>query len=364
MKKKWIAVGLTALCIVGLSGCKNKNEPSKSELKANVEALNNMVAAKNNQVDSLKRLLASYNPNLAEVADLSDYITLATGEEAYVSFRDRVNVLNDIKVEPSNQIQNETIINLTNNVKFVPTDSWSIKMGSGKMIMNHVNGVYGEVETYKYIGQTNEYTCRDEFIMPHLEAIKATPLEESLIFLSNGSRAGVQINSRIKVATLKDGTNHIEVEEMTEPYSEVYETDENGQPIIPETSAVETSAVETSATETSATETSETAESESGDTSVAVETDENGQPIETSSVESGELTGETVEQEESDIYSVDNYIYNCGAAVYSTDGLTSHVIVFKFFYKEGDNVNYTEKKDFVNTVIKSFAIDGNYLTLQ
>lgn len=349
MKKKLLALAVIALSFGVLTGCKKSNEPSKEDLQTSISILNSTISEQSKELDSLKRLLATYNPNLAEVQDLKDYTTLATGDEAYVALRDRINILNPIKIEPSNNVQNETVLNLTNNIRFVPNQNWSIQTSSGKIKMNHSNGVYGEVEAYEYIGSVNQYNSYSEFIEPHLKAIKADKIGDiRLIFLSGGNQAGSQVTSRIKVATLNDNTKHIMTEEMTQPYEEAPLNIDDATEV--EESTEETSVAEESTEETEGVDSKETGTEESS--------------IAETELQPGDLTGETVYQDENNIYSIDNYLYTCGTAIYNTDGSKSYVLVFKFFYKEGDAVDVATKTEFVDNTIKSFAIDGNYLTLQ
>lgn len=332
---------MIALSLGILTGCKGGDELSVEDLNENISILAANLDEKEEELDTLRRLLATYNPNLSEVQGLSNYVTLANGDEAYLSLRDRINVLNPIEVQPSTIIQNETVIYLNNSIQFKPNANWIVQTGSGKLKMNHTNGVYAEVETYEYIGKANGVTGHTEFISPHLEAIKAEKVGGTrLIFLSDGEQAGTQVTSRLKVATLNNLEKHVFSEEMTKPYediteAEVIDTSETGTEV--NNTETETNTVETEANNT-----------------------ETGASIETEA----ETEVETVTQKEDDIYSVDNYIYTCGTAIYNEDSGKSDVIVFKFFYKEGDAADVASKAEFVDNTIKSFAINGNYLTLQ
>lgn len=352
VKKKLIAYAATAFLVsLSLQGC--GKGPSKKDLQSELSVLRSNNEASKTEIESLKRLLATYNPSLAEVQDLSDHFTLATGEEAYLSIRDRINILNPLEVKPRNIIQNQTIINLNNDVTFIPSNNWTVQLSSGSMEMNHENGVYGQVETYEYIGDESPATFYKAWVHDHLEAIHAEEFGgQKRLFLSNGTLAGVESLSRIKVAHLSTG-NAIKTEDMTKSYEELNQSDSE---VTAESTEATLESTETTLESTEATLENTETTLESTDT----QGDNKESTVETTE-DTGIFTGETVDNGSKNI---DNYIYTCAVASYSKDDTSKSIIVFKFFYKENDPADMKSKQEFVENTIKSFALSGNYLNFQ
>lgn len=342
MNKKVIAFALATSMALSMTGCKKEGELSKSELNTLVTQLTEQSMNKDTMIKNLKEIIANYNPNDSNVQDLDEYFSLAAGEGAYLAFDDKINVTNPITITPSKLVQNETLLKLTNSVTFTPNQNWITRASSGHMELSHSSGVYGEVDCYEYLGQTYASQVYDEFLKPHFDAIKAEPVgNPSNIFLANGDHAGKQATVRLKVAKLKDGTLHIQEEEMTQPYTE--------SAILEEES---TTAVETTAAPVESASASEESTSASEETSSA-------------STEGGALTGEVVTQDEEETLEIENYLYTVALAMYSSDESTTQVVVFKFFYPESnDAAENATKAEFVGSTIKSFSINGNPLTLQ
>lgn len=365
VRKKLYALLLTTCMIASLSGCKKNEGPTKEELQNQVNTMISGMVSKDEQIKTLKQMLAVYNPSLAEVQDLGNVLTLAASEGAFINLNDRIYINNDIVIEPSTAVQNQTLLNITDSIKIRPSSNWSIQVGNGTLKLNHPNGVYGEINCYKFIGQTNGYECFTTFVQPHLDAIKAERIGTvDKIFFADGNVAGAKQTSRLRVATLRNNEKHIEEEIMTQPY----EVDESGNIIVynadgnPVTSEEETTVEETVA---ETVESGSEAENESeGVTQDGDSNTQEGEVAEENKVyQAGELTDEVIKQSDDDILDVENYIYTTGCVCYATDTANYEVVVLKFFHKEGDSVDATSKKEFIDSIIKSISVKGNYLTL-
>lgn len=361
--KKIIAYVLLATALAcSVSGCKKKGM-TKEELQTRVNELTTATNSMNDTIKDLKMALANYNPNNSLVQGLDEYISLASDKGAYLALDDKVNIDYPLKIEPYRSIQDETLLYLTSSVKFIPNNNWTINCGSGKMEMSHSSGVYGEVECTTYIGSADASAMYEKYIKPHFDAVKAESVgNSSFIFLADGNFAGSQATGRIKVAKLKDGILHIQEEEVVESTAEEVETDADGNVIETSESSSEASTEEsteasTEITAESVAETVNEAEANAEESSSEPETDADGNIIETSEPE-------VITQNAEDVLDIQNYLYTVAVAMYRTDEYTTQMITFKFFYPEGDVTDVATKKEFINSTIKSFSINGNSLTLE
>lgn len=358
MKKK-LALAMVACMLVGsLTGCGGDKGPSKADLEKELNILDSNLSAERKKTDELAMIIAGYNPNDSAAADVTKFYQMAVDKGAYFSFNDKINMANPIEVTPVREIQDQTLLKITDYVQFKPNQNWTIQAGSGHAEMSHSSGIYGEVDCYEYMGGSTGSKVYDDYIKPHLEAIKGEAVGvPSNIFLANGELAGKQATVRLKVAKLQNGDLAVQKEEMTKPHSEES---------LSEESVAEGSVEET--TEASVEETTEaSAEASAGKSTESTEATESADPTaegETAAIEDGELTGEVVEQSEEDTIVVEDYLYTVAVAIYPIESSLKQTIVFKFMYKEGDAADVATKSEFVNSTIKSFAINGNSLTLQ
>ncbi len=360
MKKK-LALAMAACMLVGsLTGCGGDKGPSKADLEKELNILDSNLSAERKKTDELAMIIAGYNPNDSAAADVTKFYQMAVDKGAYFSFNDKINMANPIEVTPVREIQDQTLLKITDYVQFKPNQNWTIQAGSGHAEMSHSSGIYGEVDCYEYMGGSTGSKVYDDYIKPHLEAIKGEAVGvPSNIFLANGELAGKQATVRLKVAKLQNGDLAVQKEEMTKPHSEESLSEES----VAEGSVEET----TEASAEASSEESAEASSESVEGEASAESTESVDPIaegETAAIEDGELTGEVVEQSEEDTIVVEDYLYTVAVAIYPIESSLKQTIVFKFMYKEGDAADVATKSEFVNSTIKSFAINGNSLTLQ
>lgn len=357
---------MVACMLVGsLTGCGGDKGPSKADLEKELNILDSNLSAERKKTDELAMIIAGYNPNDSAAADVTKFYQMAVDKGAYFSFNDKINMANPIEVTPVREIQDQTLLKITDYVQFKPNQNWTIQAGSGHAEMSHSSGIYGEVDCYEYMGGSTGSKVYDDYIKPHLEAIKGEAVGvPSNIFLANGELAGKQATVRLKVAKLQNGDLAVQKEEMTKPHSEESLSEES----VAEGSVSEGSVEET--TEASAEASSESVEGAEDSTeasSESTEATESADPTaegETAAIEDGELTGEVVEQSEEDTIVVEDYLYTVAVAIYPIESSLKQTIVFKFMYKEGDAADVATKSEFVNSTIKSFAINGNSLTLQ
>ena len=354
MKKK-LALAMVACMLVGsLTGCGGDKGPSKADLEKELNILDSNLSAERKKTDELAMIIAGYNPNDSAAADVTKFYQMAVDKGAYFSFNDKINMANPIEVTPVREIQDQTLLKITDYVQFKPNQNWTIQAGSGHAEMSHSSGIYGEVDCYEYMGGSTGSKVYDDYIKPHLEAIKGEAVGvPSNIFLANGELAGKQATVRLKVAKLQNGDLAVQKEEMTKPHSE----ESIGEESVAEGSVEET----TEASAEASTEASAEASSESTEATESADPTAEG---ETAAIEDGELTGEVVEQSEEDTIVVEDYLYTVAVAIYPIESSLKQTIVFKFMYKEGDAADVATKSEFVNSTIKSFAINGNSLTLQ
>ena len=370
MKKK-LALAMAACMLVGsLTGCGGDKGPSKADLEKELNILDSNLSAERKKTDELAMIIAGYNPNDSAAADVTKFYQMAVDKGAYFSFNDKINMANPIEVTPVREIQDQTLLKITDYVQFKPNQNWTIQAGSGHAEMSHSSGIYGEVDCYEYMGGSTGSKVYDDYIKPHLEAIKGEAVGvPSNIFLANGELAGKQATVRLKVAKLQNGDLAVQKEEMTKPHSEESLSKESvAEGSVSEESVAEGSVSEESVAEGSVEETTEaSAEASAGESSESTEATESADPTaegETAAIEDGELTGEVVEQSEEDTIVVEDYLYTVAVAIYPIESSLKQTIVFKFMYKEGDAADVATKSEFVNSTIKSFAINGNSLTLQ
>ena len=347
---------MVACMLVGsLTGCGGDKGPSKADLEKELNILDSNLSAERKKTDELAMIIAGYNPNDSAAADVTKFYQMAVDKGAYFSFNDKINMANPIEVTPVREIQDQTLLKITDYVQFKPNQNWTIQAGSGHAEMSHSSGIYGEVDCYEYMGGSTGSKVYDDYIKPHLEAIKGEAVGvPSNIFLANGELAGKQATVRLKVAKLQNGDLAVQKEEMTKPHSEE--------------SLSEESVAEGSVSEGSVEETTEaSAEASAEESSESTEATESADPTaegETAAIEDGGLTGEVVEQSKEDTIVVEDYLYTVAVAIYPIESSLKQTIVFKFMYKEGDAADVATKSEFVNSTIKSFAINGNSLTLQ
>lgn len=346
---------MVACMLIGsLTGCGGDKGPSKADLEKELNILDSNLSAERKKTDELAMIIAGYNPNDSAAADVTKFYQMAVDKGAYFSFNDKINMANPIEVTPVREIQDQTLLKITDYVQFKPNQNWTIQAGSGHAEMSHSSGIYGEVDCYEYMGGSTGSKVYDDYIKPHLEAIKGEAVGvPSNIFLANGELAGKQATVRLKVAKLQNGDLAVQKEEMTKPHSEES---------ISEESVAEGSVEET--TEASAEASSESVEGAEDSTEAPTESADPTAEGETAAIEDGELTGEVVEQSEEDTIVVEDYLYTVAVAIYPIESSLKQTIVFKFMYKEGDAADVATKSEFVNSTIKSFAINGNSLTLQ
>lgn len=354
MKKK-LALAMVACMLVGsLTGCGGDKGPSKADLEKELNILDSNLSAERKKTDELAMIIAGYNPNDSAAADVTKFYQMAVDKGAYFSFNDKINMANPIEVTPVREIQDQTLLKITDYVQFKPNQNWTIQAGSGHAEMSHSSGIYGEVDCYEYMGGSTGSKVYDDYIKPHIEAIKGEAVGvPSNIFLANGELAGKQATVRLKVAKLQNGDLAVQKEEMTKPHSEES---------LSEESVAEGSVEET--TEASAETSAGTSAGESSESTEATESADPTAEGETAAIEDGGLTGEVVEQSEEDTIVVEDYLYTVAVAIYPIESSLKQTIVFKFMYKEGDAADVATKSEFVNSTIKSFAINGNSLTLQ
>lgn len=353
MKRKIATMLCISLAVSMLvTGCKKKDgelgiEDYKNMYNMKVSEVSNLT----NQLDSIKRLLYTYDPTLAEIQDLTDFTILPTGKTAYIQLNDTISFDSKLDMGQSVVVPNQSKISVTDSVFFAPSENWTFSLGNGSVKMSHVNNIYGEIEVYSYNGQANAYNVYDEIIKPHLQAVQAEELTKRVLFL--GSNAGTIIESRVFVSVRTDKetgevTKEIQLPE-TSPVETVAETNENGEVIA--------SVEETSTTEESIEETSET--------EVVYETDENG---ETKVGEDGNpitLPAETETEAEVEELPYDEviipYRYVCGIAIGDYSDIPD-ALVFKYFYPESSNI--VSSTEVINTMLKSVVMGNNFLTLE
>lgn len=365
MNKNLVRLGIASLVAVSLAGCGKSGELSKSELQEINTNLSAQVVTQNNTIKQLKEIIANYNPNDSNVQGIDKYFSMASSEGAYLEFDGKINIDNPITVSPSRAIQNETLLRLTNDISFAPNQNWIVRASSGHMELSHSSGVYGEVDCYEYLDKAYTSSVYEDYIEPHFKAIRGelvgTPTN---IFLASGEHAGKQATARLKVAKLKDGTLHLQEEEMTEPYNEATLADINQTQMVEETIAES----ESSSEEVSAESSSESTEGTVNESSESSESSEAAVPegeVAPENLAAGELTGEIITQDEADTLEIDDYLYTVALAMYSGNDGVTNIVVFKFFYPESTNpAENSTKAEFVGSTIKSFSINGNPLTLQ
>ena len=365
MNKNLFRLGVASLMAVSLAGCGKSGELSKAELQEVNTNLSAQVVTQNNTIKQLKEIIANYNPNDSNVQGIDEYFALASSEGAYLEFDGKINIDNPITVSPSRAIQNETLLRLTNDISFSPNQNWIVRASSGHMELSHSSGVYGEVDCYEYLDKAYTSSVYEDYIEPHFKAIRGelvgTPTN---IFLASGEHAGKQATARLKVAKLKDGTLHLQEEEMTEPYNEATLADINQTQIVEETVSDAESSSEEVSTDVSVENTSEVVD-ESATAESSAETEVHEGDVAPENLAAGELTGEVITQDEADTLEVDDYLYTVALAMYSGNDGVTNVVVFKFFYPESTNpAENSTKAEFVGSTIKSFSINGNPLTLQ
>lgn len=355
---------MVACMLVGsLTGCGGDKGPSKADLEKELNILDSNLSAERKKTDELAMIIAGYNPNDSAAADVTKFYQMAVDKGAYFSFDDKINMANPIEVTPVREIQDQTLLKITDYVQFKPNQNWTIQAGSGHAEMSHSSGIYGEVDCYEYMGGSTGSKVYDDYIKPHLEAIKGEAVGvPSNIFLANGELAGKQATVRLKVAKLQNGDLAVQKEEMTKPHSEESISEES----VAEGSDEETTEASTEASTEAYSESVDGTENTEASSESAEGTDGTDPTAEgeTATIEDGELTGEVVEQSKEDTIVVEDYLYTVAVAIYPIESSLKQTIVFKFMYKEGDAADVATKSEFVNSTIKSFAINGNSLTLQ
>lgn len=370
--KKQVAMLLCGSLAVSMliSGCKKKDgelgiEDYKNMYNAKVTEVSNL----SNQLDSVKRLLYTYDPTLADVQDLTDFTILPTGKTAYIQLNDIISFNSKLDMGQSVVVPNQSRINITNSVFISPSENWTFGLGNGSCKMSHVNDIYAEMEVYSYNGQANAYSVYDEIIKPHLQSVQAEELTQKVIFL--GTNAGTLTESRVYVIVRTDKetgevTRTMEIPpattaaETSPVETSEAETNENGETVPTseaETTATETTVAETSPVESSKEETSPAEPIYETDENGETVLDENGSPV---TVEQTETEPETEEELPYDEVVVP-YRYVCGVAIGDYSDIPD-ALVFKFFYPESSNI--VSSTEVINTMLKSVVMGNNYLTLE
>lgn len=376
MKRKLAAILAISLIVsMSLSGCKkNDGELSIDDYKSMYNNKVSEVTTMKNELDSVKRLLYEYDPNLAEVADLSNFTILPTGEKAYVQLNSRITFSSKLDMGQSVVVPNQSKIGITNNVFFTPSENWTFSLGNGFSRMSHVNGIYGEVSVYSYNGQSNAYSVYDEIIKPHLEATYSEQLTKKVLFL--GNNAGTMTESRILVINRykkEDGSKTTsigspeEVEEVQKAIDASLSAEEVESTAQASSGANESTA-ETSEGETSANEEETTVASGEGQTAEVetsnepvYQTNEAGEIMTNEAGEQMTVPEETSPEENEYTYEIIPYRYVCGVAIGDYSEIPD-ALVFQFFYPESANI--VSSTEAINTMLKSVVMGGNFLTLE
>lgn len=332
MVKNRNKLGMLALIamvgVVSLTACvkdtgKEKNGEPKLTKDDYVKMYNSKLAevdSLNDKLESVKHLLYSFDPTLAEVQDLSSFTVLPTGITAYNEIGNKISFDSKLALDQSVVVPNESKVNITNNVSFTPSKNWTFSLGNGSVTMNHINGIYGDIEVVSYNGQSNAYNIYENIINPHLQDIQAEQLNKKVVFL--GENSGIRVESRIYVK---------------EAIKSSIETTKNESKSDTESEA-----------ESSIQETVESANETTGETNESVS-------------ESTESNQETVENTDNANEKIVPYRYVCGVVMGNYSEIPD-ALVFKFFYPESSNV--VSSTETIDTVLKSILMGGNYITLE
>jgi len=347
MKGKIVCLSAILILSISITGCKKEGELGIEDYKRMYNEKTTMLNNALDRNEALKRILFTYDDTLEEVKNLSDFTVLPSGEKAYIELNDKVHLSGDIDMSASLLVPNHTYISLSNNVRISPNSNWNFALGNGSTRMSHRMGVYGEVEVYEYIGESDAYNCYDTLLEPHLNAAQAQEVGKTVLFLD--SRAGLMIDSRVKVVREKAveelnelGSNLLgDIKESTAAPSEESSENSEGEGDSEEN------------TETQESSENETTQGESDTIPSEVETDENGEVIEPVVEET------TAEVDNTEIV---NYRYVYGVVFSKKTSGAPTVLVFKFLYEEGSN--NIAISELIESTLKSMSIDGSYISLQ
>lgn len=343
---------MSLVASMSLAGCK------KGADKIDYEALYNQKIVEadslKGQIKTVKKLLYTYDPTLADVQDLTDYVILPTGKTAYVQLNDTISMNSKLNMGQSVVVPNQTKVGVTDSVFFSPSENWTFSLGTGAVKMSHINGIYGALEVYSYNGDSNAYSAYEDIIKKHLEAIKAEELNKKTLFL--GEKSGTMVESRLYVVERTDKETGEVTKEVIEEViessvaaeSSVAEGSEAAETTVAETTVAETTVAETTVAETTQEIVYQT--NEAGETAV----DESGVPL-TIAVEP------ETEPELSYTEEIIPYRYVCGVVIGNYSEIPD-ALVFQYFYPESSNI--VSSTEVITTMIKSIIMGSNYITLE
>lgn len=403
-RQKVLAVGIIlALTMSSLSGCKKDDKATYEELEVMLSNTGNQLTEAQNQVESLKQLLYTYDSSLSEVKDLSTITQLPTGKSTYTEINNSIILGPQLEVEPSMPLPNNTTIELVPNVIYKPSNNWSFNLTNGNVSLVHKNGMYVTIRSYNYLGNENAVSAYDAIIKPYTEGKALTELNRKSLFLDNTS-AGVMATYQCYVSestkkeveepelerSLYDPNAETEVESEPETYEngvlvetevdtsesdggDVAETAETQVPKVglsdligsdttesTESTDTSTSEVDTSgsASDVESTQTVETDTTDSSDTSMETQGTDSSTVDATQSNE-GLLDTELVEENE-DISSepvIKEYRYIVGLVMDN-----STVIVIEAFYPQDENASIQE--ELFETCLNSLYVRDQQLKSQ
>lgn len=228
--RKLAVLLVLAVMASSLSACSifsDDDKPTYEELESQLNSAYTTISSRDSEITSLKQLLYTYDSTLSEVQNLNSVRTLPTGQQVYNAINGSIRIGEQLDLEPSMVLPNDTTITLVPNVEYKPSNNWSFNLSNGNVSLQHKNGMYVTLRAYNYVGSENAISLYDAFIKPYADKLAVKELKNEILFL-NTDTAGTLATYQCYVVS--DEQNP-EVKEIYDPNPSEPETTES----MPET---------------------------------------------------------------------------------------------------------------------------------
>ena len=140
--RKLAVLLVLAVMASSLSACSifsDDDKPTYEELESQLNSAYTTISSRDSEITSLKQLLYTYDSTLSEVQNLNSVRTLPTGQQVYNAINGSIRIGEQLDLEPSMVLPNDTTITLVPNVEYKPSNNWSFNLSNGNVRKKNKN---------------------------------------------------------------------------------------------------------------------------------------------------------------------------------------------------------------------------------
>lgn len=207
-KNRAIAIMMAGTLVLGVSGCKKEEGPTKEELQAQIQTLTDMTLDYEDQIATLERTLSGFT-GTDSVPTAIIGVEDGTDKKTFQSIGGKIMFTRELEYPDSTQAPNMSGVRLSDRFTIKPSDNWVVQMNGTTTKYSHPNGVYGTIKVVRIDELVKTPVLKETAMEPFVASVPYTtePEYDEIYFddVSRGIQVTLDILNNSKPALIKSG---------------------------------------------------------------------------------------------------------------------------------------------------------------